>query len=185
MDISELPEYIGALNCLKTKFKNRIEVVVGLEIEFILMYLDYYQDLHNMPGLDMLMIGQHFYQHEDGRYSFSDPPEHRKSAEAQGTVSAIIQGINTRLFSVVAHPDRCFRYIDNWSHTENELAEQLIQAAIHNQVSLEQNESSKRKAGLYRPEFWNKLHSTDETHSVRIIKGLDAHSVKELEMLTT
>ena len=184
MDISELSEYIDTLNRLKAKYKSHIDVIVGLEIEFIPMFHDYYQELHNTPGLNLLMIGQHFYQHADGHYSFSDPPEYRKIAEAPGTVSAVIQGIRTGFLSVVAHPDRCFRYIDNWGHNECDLADQLIQVAIHNQVALEQNENSKRKTGLYRPEFWSRMKSTDETHSVRIINGLDAHSVKEMELLS-
>lgn len=184
MDVSELSEYIDTLNRLKAEYKRHIDVVVGLEIEFIPTYLDYYHELHNMTGLDMLMIGQHFYQHADGHYSFSDSTEYRKIAEAQGTISAIIQGISTGFFSVVAHPDRCFRYIDNWGHNECGLADQLIQAAIHNQVALEQNENSKRKSGLYRPEFWKRMKSADKTHSVIIINGLDAHSVKEMELLS-
>ena len=182
MDISELPEYIGTLNCLKTEYKNHIEVVVGLEIEFIPMYLDYYQELYNLPGLDMLMIGQHFYQHEDGRYSFSDSLEFRKTNEATGVIDAIIKGIETDMFTVVAHPDRAFRYCAHWTDAQEALSRKLICAALKHNVKLELNESSKKK-GLFRKEFWSLLSEVGKATDDIVIKGLDAHSVKELTLL--
>lgn len=182
MDMSELSEYIDTLNRLKAEYKRHIDVVVRLEIEFIPMYLDYYHELHNMTGLDMLMIGQHFYQHEDGRYSFSDSLEFRKTNEATGVIDAIIKGIETDMFTVVAHPDRAFRYCAHWTDTQEALSRKLICAALKHNVKLELNESSKKK-GLFRKEFWSLLSEAGEATDDIVIKGLDAHSVKELTLL--
>ena len=182
MDVSELSEYIDTLNRLKAEYKRHIDVVVGLEIEFIPTYLDYYHELHNMTGLDMLMIGQHFYQHADGHYSFSDTLEFRKTNESTGVVDAIIKGIETDLFTVIAHPDRAFRYCSNWTDAQEVLSRKLICAALTHNVRLELNESSKKK-GLFRNEFWSLLSETKKATDDIVVKGLDAHSVKELSLL--
>lgn len=58
-----------------------------------------------MPGIDILIIGQHFYEHEPEKYSFFDED---KSEEYIGLCNAIIQGIETGLFEVAEHLDRVF-----------------------------------------------------------------------------
>lgn len=181
MKFNQLNEYLESLRLLKDKFKECIDVRIGLEIEYLPSYDEYYKQLNYM-GFDILMIGQHFYEHPDGLcYSFNDALNVRCANEEKGQIDAIISGIKTGLFNVIAHPDRSFRYCKEWTSKEDLLSKKLIDTALTYGVKLEENESSKVK-GLFRPEFFDLVKKIDTKGSL-IINGLDAHSVKELRAL--
>lgn len=176
MSYEQLGEYTESLQTLREKYKNVIDVKIGLEIEFLPSYMDYYRKLKNSNKFDILMIGQHFYEYKPDKYSFSLTKEELTEKEFGGCGQAIIDGINTGLFHVVAHPDRIFRRRKEWTSEMENVAKQIIAAAKQNGVLLEQNESSKEYPYYYWEEFWKFV--PDEM----IINGLDAHSVKELKL---
>lgn len=189
MDMEQLPEYMNTLSELKSKYRKYINIVIGLEIEYLPSYYEYYLELKKMEQLQLMMLGQHFYEHERGHYSLSDSDEELQYNEAIGVSNAIVQGICTDLFTVVAHPDRMFRRRSSWSLNLEELSTQIIGAALKHNVILEQNESSKVHEGAYYwNEFWDlAMKMSNEQLSgdnkLRIIKGLDAHSTHELKAI--
>lgn len=121
--------------------------------------------------LDVMMIGQHFYENSDGSYSFSNID---KSREFEGLSKAIVEGIKTGLFSVVAHPDRCFRRCKKWSEEVASAGDDIISTAKEHEVYLEKNYSSMRRRGQYWKQFWE--HATENKQ----MEGYDAHSVAEM-----
>lgn len=173
MDILELPEYISSLKELKAKYEGIIEVRIGLEAEYLPSYLDYYKELYSNSDIDILIIGQHFYEIEPGVYSFSDTAYQKR--EHIGCMQATLEGINSGLFQVVAHPDRVFRRITHWDKECEQISKEVIEAAKRNHVLLEQNFASIRRRNCYWDEFWNMVD--DEL----IIQGYDAHSLKDLD----
>lgn len=179
MGMDELPDYFASLTALRERYAGRIEIGIGLEIEYLPGFADYYRELIGRADLDFLMIGQHFYQHADGTYSFSDSPTVRAAEEANGVIEAIISGIQTGLFAVVAHPERAFRYAGEWDDAQEALSRRLMRAAAEHRCFLEQNERSKQQS-LYRPAFWELLGRVDPSGTVRVLKGLDAHATEEL-----
>lgn len=175
MDYSELDEYISSMKALKQKYFNNIEVLCGLEIEFLPDYIDYYKKLKSSGNFDLLIIGQHFFQHAPGVYSISDKD---KTFEFEGQCEAMAQGIQTGLFDVIAHPDRSFRASLTLGEREQAAAMKIIDAAEKCQINrpyFEQNMSSKLLNGFYKEEFWNML-----PEYFGIITGLDAHSTQDL-----
>ena len=184
MDYEQLPEYISTFNRLKEKYKKRIVVQIGLEIEYLPSYRDYYYDLAEMKELQWLILGQHMYEYEPGVYSFNDTEEVKNQTEYIGLCDAMIEGMKTGLFRVVAHPDRAFRRRKIWDDSMAEISRRLIDTAIETGTVLEKNVSSLRRNHQYWPEFWELLDeilSEDKTKKVFWIKGLDAHSVEEME----
>lgn len=177
MRYNQLEEYVKSLQVLRDQYAGEIDVQIGLEIEFIPLYAEYYKELKQTYAFDVLMIGQHFCEVDCGKYSFSLENSELKESEFVGCGRAIVDGINTGLFDVVAHPDRIFRRRDMWTPEMERVAKEIIGAAKQNGVLLEQNESSKKQKCYYWEEFWNLV--PDEM----IIKGLDAHSTQELKML--
>lgn len=173
MDIEELPEYIDSLAELKNTYKKKIEVRCGLEIEYLPSFRDYYLNLKKMDGIDLLMIGQHFFEHYEGNYSFSDED---KTNEFIGLCESMVQGINTGLFDVVAHPDRAFRRCRQFGHREIEAAKSVIWAAVSNGVYLEKNYSSMCRKNQYKEEFWTLLPA-----KAMVLNVLDAHSINEMK----
>ena len=57
MDMEELPEYIESMNGLKEKFADKIEILCGLEVDYLPSYAAYYRMLAEMLGLDVLIQG--------------------------------------------------------------------------------------------------------------------------------
>lgn len=172
MDMEQLPEYLDTLQSLKEKYQNKIIVKIGLEVEYLPSFQEYYQELKDNEILDMLIIGQHFFETEQGEYSFHS---NNRKDEYIGLANASIDGMKTGLFSVLAHPDRIFRRKKQWDHELEKTARQMIDAAIANEVILESNLSSARKENQYWNEFWDMV-----PERAKVIIGVDAHSVSEL-----
>ena len=172
MKIEMLPEYITTMYRLKEEYRGRIEILAGLEVEYLPSFREFYQELKTDPGLDLLILGQHFYEHEPGWYSFLDED---KSGEYIGLCEAMIQGVETDLFDVVAHPDRAFRRRKSFGSEEGSLADRLIYAATSHGSYLELNYSSMHRKRQFWHEFWDRL-----SNQAMMIYGLDAHSVEEM-----
>ena len=184
MGIEELPEYISTLKKLQKKFMGRISVQIGLEVEYLPSFMDYYRDLEANPDLEWLILGQHMYEYEPGVYSFSDVKEVKNQVEYIGLCEAMIEGMKTGIFRVCAHPDRAFRRRKVWDEHMAELSERIINTAIETGTVLEDNVSSYRRKHQHWDEFWELLKDItdlDENKKAFWIRGLDAHSVKELD----
>lgn len=188
MDFEELPEYIESLSKLRSKYEGKIGIGIGLEVEFLPSRIEYYRDLRNRYALDPLIIGQHFYERSSGHLSFSDDKEYNEANEFIGCGEAIIEGIKTGIFDVVAHPDRIFRRCSRWTSETEEMAGRIILVAAQNGVILEKNLSSYLKdsenSGLvcWRKEFWDLVEEYNQTSTRKagVIVGFDAHSTDEL-----
>ena len=174
MDYEQLPEYIESMQKLKELYKDKIEILCGLEIEYLPSYAGYIEELRNMPGIDVMVLGQHFYEHEPGKYSFSDED---KSMEYEGLCDAMIQGLESYCFDVVAHPDRVFRRNKQFGEKEKKAAQKFLDVAIvHSQSTiLECNFASTHQKNHYRKEFWEMVSD------MPVVFGFDAHSPEEME----
>lgn len=174
MRFSELPEYVSTLHNLKEKYKNTIEIKIGLEIEFLPSFIDYYKELRLSGSFDILMLGQHFYEKAPGIFSFNFLEI--KDLAYRGLLNAAISGIETGLFDVVAHPDRAFRKREFWDDKCTMLSKKLIDCARQNNVILEQNFSSMQYKNYYWQEFWDLVPPENQ-----IIQGIDAHNIEDLD----
>jgi histidinol-phosphatase (PHP family) len=171
MDIEQLPEYIQSLNFLKRKYVKLIDVQVGLEAEYLPSFQAYFKKLKEMEGLELMILGQHFYEVEPGVYSFL---MEEKYGEYLGLGKAISYGIKSGYFYAVAHPDRIFRRNSEWDVSMTELSKEIIYTAKDKGILLEINASSIRRK-QYKQEFWDLVPC-----DVKTIEGIDAHSVAEL-----
>lgn len=179
MKYEELDGYIKTINELKTKYKKEIEILCGLEAEFVVAYKNYYEELRER--LDLLVLGQHFYE-VNGEFSFNRPKEEVIENEYRYSSEAIIQGIESGLFDVVVHPDRIFRRRKQWEDDMAAVGTNIISAAVKHDIPLEINISSQRRNNQFWPEFWKLIEDNDGFTRCRIITGFDAHHVSELQV---
>ena len=154
MEMEMLSEYISTMERLKEEYRGKIEILAGLEVEYLPSYREYYHELKTNAGLDLLIMGQHFFEHRPGCYNFMDED---KSDEYIGLCEAMIQGIKTNLFDVVAHPDRVFRRRKSFGSDEESLADRVIHTASFYGTYLEMNYSSMHRKHQFWYEFWNRL----------------------------
>ena len=175
MDYEELPEYIDTLRFLKNRYQGKIEIFCGLEVEYLLSFDSYIKELKESGDFDVLILGQHMYELIDRPMHWSFELED-KSREHEFLAEAMINGINTGYFDVVAHPDRIFRRCKDWTETCNHIAYEIGVSAARASMPLERNFSSMQRKKPYREEFWDKIQD-----SMLAVDGIDAHSINEIE----
>lgn len=171
MDMEQLGEYISSLSQLKKEYGSKIDIKIGLETEYLPSFHDYYLELVKIEEIDLLALGQHMFEHEDGRWSFEDDD---KSKEYIGLCNAIINGIKTGFFDVVVHPDRSFRRCNEWTLDMERMAIKVIKEAKEHNIWLEQNYSSMCRKRNYWEQFWNQKAINNS------IYGYDAHAIEEI-----
>lgn len=180
MYYKELPEYISSINELSKKYEEEIEVICGLEIEYFKNYDSYYEELLSKKGLDLLILGQHFYSISNSLYSFKLSKEELVVYEADGLVEAILAGIESGYFKVVAHPDRSFREKSVWTEHEEDLAKSIINTALEYNILLEKNVSSIRVTERFdKHHYWSQFWRLT-TQETSYLYGLDSHETSKL-----
>ena len=104
MGIEELPKYIETMRHLKKVYEKEIDVVFGLEIEWLNSYVDFYEKLRKQ--VDILVVGQHIM--EDSKAEILYPSTFRDTRYfkeyAKGIKTAALSG----LIHTIVHPDRIF-----------------------------------------------------------------------------
>ena len=175
MDYAQLPEYLDTIHSLQEKYADVIRVRIGLEAEYLPSYHGFYEELRSDPRLDFLMIGQHMYEISPGRYSFHLSPTERDTQEHIGCVEGMLQGIESGLFDVIAHPDRCFKRQKEWTEELTVLSKNLIHSACTAGIKIEKNLESMKRDRNYWEEFWALVPGHED-----VVVGTDAHSIDEL-----
>ena len=92
-----------------------------------------------------------------------------------GIVNAMLQGMDTGLFDVIAHPDRAFRRVKEWTSELTDLSNKIIQKAIDHNIGIEKNYRSIRQENQFREEFWKLV-----PNNAKVVYGCDAHRTNEL-----
>ena len=111
-------------------------------------------------------------------YTFEWPKERLQVDEYTVLGGAMIAGMKTGCFKIVAHPDRIFRRQKIWTPEMEAVAVRVIDAAVKYGLPLEKNCSSMRHKHHYWKEFWE----IAEVNGVETVIGLDAHKLKRLEL---
>lgn len=170
MSMQELSEYEDTLWELKKKYTDKIDVRIGLEIEYLPSFRTYYEELKADKRLDFLMLGQHFSETGPRQYTFL-----RKNISGLSNIlmESEIEATESGVFSYIAHPDRVYRYLLPGEVPDASLAKSLIERAKEKGIPLEKNLASIEREEFYQNCFWG--HTTED-----FLIGLDAHSVRDL-----
>ena len=177
MLFSEREEYVSTMNALRKEYAGDIMLKLGMEMEYFPSYEEYIRETRNSGIFDLLILGQHYYEREDGTFYFAKKNE-ENSDERYGLSEGMIRGIKTGLFDVVAHPDRIFRNCREWTEDMAAISQKIIDAAKGTDIYLEKNYASSLKRDHYWDELWRMVPP-----EVKTLKGLDAHSVDSLRFL--
>ena len=178
MKYDELGEYFCSILELRHKYRNAIDVRIGLETEYFPSFdrEGYYQKLKTSPHLDFLLLGQHMAEDPERKtgYTFAWDEGKLDTEEYLALGNAIVQGIQSGHFDAVAHPDRIFRRCRTWTSAMEQVSSKIIHAAYTQGMPLELNINSVNMKYQYWLEFWQLAEA-----NTRII-GLDAHGKDEL-----
>ena len=101
--VSDSDKYVDIVTSLKKEYKNDIEILLGYEVEYYPKDFERMLNFISQYDYDYLILGQHFTFNEyDGHYVAFNSRD--KNVLTQ-YVNQVCDGIDTGLFSLVAHPD--------------------------------------------------------------------------------
>jgi histidinol-phosphatase (PHP family) len=176
MRFNDLPKYYKDVRETALEYKDKINVHLGMECEYLEPDPEYYQNFLN--EVDYLILGQHYIV-QDGRYISTFglfKPEHIKTY-----AEAVKKALESGYFSLFAHPDIFMCGYDTFDEAAVEAAHIIAKASLETGVPLEFNangirrgikQTSQGKRYAYpRKEFWDIIRNYD----VKIILSADAH----------
>lgn len=177
----EFHSYLKSIRVLREKYRDQIDIRLGLECEYFPPYMDWLRKTIREEKLDYIILGNHFEYSEERRFYFG-----RKTldeAVLARYVDSAIEGMQTGLYAYLAHPDLFMRSYPGFDkHCERESL-RLCRAAKEQGFILEYNLCGarfNREMGVEQyphHRFWQIACA----QGCDIIIGVDAHAPSEIE----
>ena len=166
--------YVDDLRLLREKYKDKIEISIGFEMEYYPAYFDDMLRIARNLEAEYLILGQHFIlsEHPDG-IGAGGPTDSEEQLRIY--VDEVISAMETGVFSYVAHPDvMCFTGDDGIY--EREIA-RLAEASLRLNIPLEINLAGIRYKKFYPADkFWKVVGKVGAPVTI----GYDAHKASDL-----
>ena len=166
MPYADLDEYLACMDALRPTVP--FPILKGLEIEYCPDSRDYYSFLLKEKKLDYLLLGQHYYQEDDGSYVhvFSIP----EKIGTRGYIKyahSVKEALETGCFPILAHPDVFFNNPYSWDDNCEEACD-IILRKIESQKSYRKGDEP---TSIYHIEYEPRLivrgstgYAPDESH---------------------
>ena len=167
-------DYYESLNALKEKYAEQIEIHIGYEMEYYEKYFSQMLKFAKDNGAEYLILGQHFYESEydGGKYVLS---YNINKDDLISYVNSVIKGMETGVFTYVAHPDIVLFYNDNDFYIKE--MTRLAKKSKELNVPLEINLLGIRANRTYpNPLFWEIAGKIQCPVTI----GCDAHTAKDV-----
>ena len=181
MDWEQLDGYLESILSLREKYKDRIEIHLGMETEY---YSHCHEERKELKGkVEYLLLGQHF----------SDPGENKVSYFRNNTdqeiltyADSVCTALDTGLFTYLCHPDVFMNRQTEFTEACEIAAHRIAQKAVETDTPLEVNIRGSIRGKMpfpqgerfYYPhrEFWE----IASQYPIRCTIGVDAHHPKDL-----
>ena len=168
MKVNQMDDYVSTILDLRKAYRGKIEIPLGLEMEYYPALLpDLLPILRDYP-LDYVILGQHFVDNEVGAHYSGNHAEDNRLLERYADQT--IEAMQTGMFTYFAHPD-LFHYVgDDKFYKEQAL--RICREAKSCGIPLEINLLGIRRCKHYpRPLFWEAAAE----EGCDVILGRDAH----------
>lgn len=171
LPVVELPLYVNEINRLKVKYKDKIKIYLGFEMEY---YPAFFEDMLKKAkqyGAEYLILGQHYLFNEAN--GVASKVLTKEKAYLDNYTDSLLQAIKSGVFTYVAHPDVIdFEGDDEYYQMQ---AEKICLASKEYNVPLEINCLGIRENRLYPRElFWEIAGKV----GCPVTIGFDAHETK-------
>ncbi len=185
-------EYLESINRLKDKYKNKIEILSGYEIEFLPGQEKNLEELKNES--DILILGQHFVYADDGKdlnvIGWNSCTDKDLFKYGEYVKNAIEKGLP----DIIAHPDFFMLGRKSFGDYEENVTREICKAASKYGIPLEINLNN-----IFRHEFYdlkdkkalNKSNSTYPNkdfwkivseYNIKTLYGLDVHHIVQISL---
>ena len=168
MDMEELDGYVDTLKALREEYADRIDIRIGLEVEYYPSCFDKLMKEVRKRDIDYLILGQHFVPEEqEGFYAGSKTD---RTYDIDAYIDAVIEALETKEFMYLAHPDLIHYIGDNEIYLSH--MKRLCEYTSDKEVPLEINGLGMLTDRWYPREDFFKLAAS---RGCRFIFGCDAH----------
>ncbi|MBQ9086599.1 MAG: histidinol-phosphatase [Clostridia bacterium] len=170
--MAQATEYVSTLRALREEYRDRIEILIGFEMEY---YPTYFADMRRIAadvGAEYLILGQHHVEYqENGEVKlFYSGKATDSAALLKGYVDEALEAMGTGAFTYMAHPE-LIRYEGDEAIYEREMR-RLCQGASEMDIPLEINFLGLRENRHYPiRRFWQWA----KEYNCRVVFGCDAH----------
>lgn len=170
MEIDMLEGYIESVLGLKEKYKDKIEILLGLECEVVPEFYDFLWDCRRR--MDYLIIGNHGDKRVEPFFG-----KMTTLKEIEHYTDLAIEGMETGLFLYLAHPDLMFNSFSVFCDTCEKLSRDICRASNRLKIPVEYNLLGLQKVkkpgcfGYPVHRFWE----IAAEENVTAVIGVDAH----------
>ncbi len=180
MNWDELDDYISSISQLKEKYKDQIEIHLGLESEFFPETLEERKYLRDR--VEYLLLGQHFHNVEGTRSYFANVSDDMIMDYAR----AVVQGLDSGLFTYLCHPDVFMNRQEEFTPACAEAARMIARKCVETNTPVEINLKGVMKGKKPFPDGWQYYYPNKDfwtvmaEYPVKCVIGVDAHDPAEL-----
>lgn len=180
MKVEDFPDYKNSVLNLKEKYKDQIEIRLGMEAEYFPEYMDWMLDFCIENEIEYLVFGNHYYQSDETKIYLGGA----KGKYMRAYFDTCIEGMKTGMYAYLAHPELILRgtkgkmnkTIERGFHRICKTAKELDMPLEFNIAGMRCNEIM-RYEEYPNANFW-KIAS--QYHNKAII-GVDAHEASALD----
>lgn len=163
--------YCNEIKALAKKYKEKIDITVGFEMEYYPEYFDKTLKKAKEYGAQYLILGQHYI----GPENVSKPTISKSDSveELKEYVKTIVAGMKTGVFSYVAHPD-IFNFIGDIKLYQKEM-QKICVASRELNIPLEINFLGIRQNRNYPNDTFWKVVGEEQSP---VVFGFDSHDLE-------
>lgn len=180
MHKDDFHEYYTSIKALKEKYRDQIEIKIGLECEYFKRYMPWLIQLCKQYELDYIILGNHYYLSDEFRVYFGSVCYDDEYLVKY--VDEIIEGLKTGYFTYLAHPDLFMRGRNKFDEFAKKQSLRLLRACKELNIPIEYNLEGARVGYEYNqpsyphPKFWDLASEVGND----VIIGYDAHNPRSL-----
>jgi histidinol-phosphatase (PHP family) len=175
MNIEQVPDYIQSVLALKEKYRDRIEIHLGMEVECYRSEWDTLREYRK--NMEYLILGQHQLDiHGKSCYDLTEPEELEEYTDR------IAYACDHALCDIIAHPDVCLWSYPVMDETVTAIAERIADLSLQYDIPVELNAGSGVRSGLQQyedivryPYPTRAFFEVFARKHCKVILGLDVH----------
>lgn len=178
MELRQVPEYMASIRALKEKYRDQIDLYLGMEVE---CYPDQWDTLAGYrKEMDYCILGQHYVSYDtESSYDLVRPEQLERYTDR------IEYAAEHGLCDCICHPDVCMWSYPAIDDTVHHIAKRLAEISVKYDIPLELNCGSGVRMGLKEyqdgkryPYPVRTFFETFAEYHCPVIIGLDIHDPK-------
>lgn len=178
MRMDQFEDYCSIVRLLQKKYADRIEIPLGLEVEYYPAFFPQLLPILQDAGIEYMLLGQHFVGNEIGEHYSGNPTA--DPAILKKYCTQAMDAMQTGLFTYFAHPDLI--HFKGNDKVYREQMRQLCKEAKSCRMPLEVNMLGSWSGRHYpNPLFWELAAE----EGCDVVLGCDAHAPDHLLKLQT